>query len=59
MTYFHLCFEGVKSTKGEEKASPKRIDRSQTSVGTSQNLRQFLFTANSKRIGEKLHVRSK
>lgn len=54
----HLCFEGDKSTKGEEEASSKRIHRSQTCVGSSQNLRQFLFAANSKRIREKLHVRS-
>lgn len=34
-----LCFEGDKSTKGEEEASSKRIHRSQTCVGSSQNLR--------------------
>lgn len=35
----HLRFEGDKSTKGEEKASSKRIHGSQTCVGSSQNLR--------------------
>lgn len=35
----HLCFEGDKSTKGEEEASSKRIHRSQTCVGSCQNLR--------------------